>query len=217
MKLYDYFRSSAAYRVRIALNLKNIEYDSQTVDLRSPLSEQQSLDYLSVNPQGLVPALETKNGLLTQSTAIIEYIDEVYPEPPLLPKNPFHKAQVRALAQIIACDIHPLNNLRVLNYRAAEKGQNDQEKMNWYQHWIHRGFVAFEKMLSKLECNGQVCFGSSPSMADIFLIPQVYNAIRFDCNLENYPLIHSVYSHCTALDPFFKAAPENQLAFATSA
>lgn len=199
------------------MNLKHIEFDYQMIDLRSPLNQQQSSEYLAINPQGLVPALETKNGLLTQSSAIIEYINEIYPEPPLLPKNPFHKAQVRALSQIIACDIHPLNNLRVLNYCAVEYRQNEQEKMKWYQNWIHAGFQAFEKMLLKIECPGQVCFGANPTIADIFLIPQVYNAIRFDCNLENYPLIQSVYNHCTALDAFIKAAPENQPACATSA
>ena len=211
LKLYDYFRSSAAYRVRIALNIKNIEYDSQTVDLRSPYNQQHGPDYLSLNPQGLVPALQTKHGLLTQSSAIIEYLDEVYPEPPLLPESPVDRAHVRALAQIIACDIHPLNNLRVLNFRAVQELQNEQKTTEWYQHWIHIGFQAFEALVMDNGSDGRFCFGQQPSSADIFLIPQVYNALRFDCDFQDYPLIQRIYRHCTALAPFANAAPENQL------
>jgi len=208
--LYSYYRSSAAYRVRIALNLKQLDYVVESVDLRAPFSQQRSPEYLKTNPQGLVPALKIGESVLTQSAAIIEYLEEVYPLPSLLPESAEDRAYVRALAQIIACDIHPLNNLRILDYRAAESTHNERNNLLWYRHWVALGFDAFEQLLASRECDGRYCFAGKPGIADAFLIPQVYNAIRYECDLQNYSLIRQIYAHCNKLDGFMKAAPEVQ-------
>ncbi len=210
MKLYSYYRSSAAYRVRIALNLKNIDYAIESIDLRAPYSQQRSPEYLETNPQGLVPALKIGETVLTQSAAIIEYLEEAYPVPSLLPESAEDRAYVRALAQIIACDIHPLNNLRILDYRASERTHNEHNNLPWYHHWVALGFDAFEQLLASRACEGRYCFAGRPGIADAFLIPQVYNAIRYECDLQNYSLIRQIYAHCTGLDAFMKAAPEAQ-------
>lgn len=206
--LYSYFRSSAAYRVRIALNLKNVDYQIRTVHLLKNGGEQFKADYLALNPQGRVPALVLQNTVLTQSMAIVEYLEEVNPAPPLLPTDATARAYVRALAQIIACDIHPLNNLRVLNY--LKETLNYERKDVWYKHWIEDGFAAFEQLLHKRENRGRFCFGDKPGMADVFLIPQVYNALRFDCDMSRFPLISAIYQQCMHEAAFIKAAPENQ-------
>jgi maleylacetoacetate isomerase len=206
--LYSYFRSSAAYRVRIALNLKNIDYEIRPIHLLKNGGEQFKADYLVLNPQGRVPVLVVQNTVLTQSSAIVEYLEEVYPLPALLPSNSLDRAYVRSLAQIIACDIHPLNNLRVMNY--LKETLKSEIQQDWRNHWILDGFNAVELMLQKSNTRGRFCFGDTPGMADVFLIPQVYNALRFECELKTFPLISSIYQNCMQETAFFKAAPENQ-------
>lgn len=206
--LYSYFRSSAAYRVRIALNLKNINYEIRPVHLLKNGGEQFKADYLALNPQGRVPVLVVQNRVLTQSSAIIEYLEEVYPDPPLLPANVMERAYVRSLAQIIACDIHPLNNLRVLNYLKASLKYEFQQA--WRSHWIQEGFTAVEQLLQTSDDRGRYCFGDKPGLADVFLIPQVYNALRFDCEMKSFPLIGAIYQNCMREVAFSNAAPENQ-------
>ena len=206
--LYSYYRSSAAYRVRIALNLKNLDYEIRPVNLIKESGEQHKADYLKLNPQGLVPTLIIENSVLTQSSAMIEYLEEIYPRPPLLPDKAEERAHVRGLAQLIACDIHPLNNLRVLNYLKTR--DSDDNQRIWYHHWIHEGFEALELSLKKNDCNGHFCFGDSPGLADVFLIPQVYNAKRFELPLVPYPLIAGIFEHCMGQQAFIDASPENQ-------
>jgi maleylacetoacetate isomerase len=206
--LYSYFRSSAAYRVRIALNLKQIEYEIRPIHLLKDGGEQLKADYLALNPQGRVPVLVVEDKVLTQSSAIIEYLEEVYPSPPLLPANAVERAYVRSLAQIIACDIHPLNNLRVLSYLKG-KFKMDFEQI-WRTHWIQEGFVAIEQIMRNNDNWGRFCYDDTPSMADTFLIPQVYNALRFGCKMESYPIISSIYENCLQETAFFNARPENQ-------
>ncbi len=208
IKLYGYYRSSAAYRVRIALFLKGLEWKNIPVNLFA--GEQKEEKYHCVNPQGLVPAMEIEEKLLTQSLAIIEWLDEEYPNTTLLPKSSIEKAQVRALAYQVAMDIHPLNNLRVTKFLTSELGVNEQQKLHWYQHWITQGFEALELSIDKLGSNGNYCFGDCAGLADVCLIPQIYNALRFDCDLATYPLIRSIYQHCNSLDPFQRALPEVQ-------
>ncbi|MFP4137370.1 MAG: maleylacetoacetate isomerase [Halomonas sp.] len=207
--LYGYFRSSAAYRVRIALNLKDLSYDQVPVNL---VKGEQRLDAnLGRNAQGLVPSLVTDNGLvLNQSLAICEYLDERYPEPPLLPADAVGRARVRALAQLVACEIHPLNNLRVLKYLVNELGVDEEAKLGWYRHWIAEGFGALEIQLSREAGSGDFCHGDTPSLADICLIPQVYNAERFECDLSAYPTIRRIAANCRTLPSFAAAAPEAQ-------
>jgi maleylacetoacetate isomerase len=208
MKLYSYWRSTAAYRVRIALNVKKIEYETKAIHLVKDGGEQLQEDYRSVNPQSLVPALETASGdVITQSLAIIDYLDEEFPGNPLYPKDSIAKAKIKAMALSVACDIHPLNNLRVLKYlKGLELNQSDVD--NWYHHWIHKGFVAIEKQLES--SHGSFCFGNEITVADIFLVAQVYNANRFKVTLEAYPLILKINGNCMRLKEFIDAAPENQ-------
>lgn len=206
--LYSYFRSSAAYRVRIALNLKNIEYKICPVHLLKHGGEQFTPDFLALNPQGRVPTLAVDNQVLTQSSAIIEYLEEAYPMPPLLPVDPIERAYVRSLAQLIACDIHPLNNLRVLSYLKERHRLEDNSV--WYRHWVREGFAALEKRLEKSGRKGRFCFGDTPGLADAFLAPQVYNSLRFDCGVNDFPLINDIYRNCMQEKAFIDAAPENQ-------
>jgi maleylacetoacetate isomerase len=208
MILYSYFRSSAAYRVRIALNLKKIAYEIRPVHLLKNGGEQFKTDYMTLNPQGRVPALVVEGQILTQSVAIIEYLEETYPDPPLLPTDPKNRAYVRALAQIVACDIHPLNNLRVLNH--LKTTFQIKNNTNWYCHWIQEGFAALETLLQKSDKLGRFCFGDTPGMADAFLIPQVYNALRYNCDTGSFPLISGIYQNCIIETAFINAAPENQ-------
>jgi maleylacetoacetate isomerase len=210
MKLYDYFRSSAAYRVRIALNLKGIEPDERTfVHLR--MGNQRAQDYLALNPQGLVPALAIDDGrVLTQSLAIVEYLDEIRPQPPLLPSEPAARARVRAIALQIACDIHPLNNLRVLNYLIGTMGVTKEQKDGWYKYWIDVGFEALERTLSRDPATGRYCHGDQPTLADVCLVPQIANARRFAIDMSPYPTLTRIESACNALQPFAAAAPARQ-------
>ena len=209
MKLYDYFRSSAAYRVRIALNLKGLAPKRVFVHLAK--GEQLAGDYLSVNPQGLVPALITDDGLvLSQSLAIIDWLDETHPLPPLLPADPDERARVRSIALAIACDIHPLNNLRVLNYLSNTLGVTAEQRTGWYRYWIDLGFEALEKRLSADARTGPFCHGRSPTLADVCLVPQVANARRFHVDLSPYPTIVRIDAACAALPAFADAVPARQ-------
>ena len=210
MKLYDYFRSSAAYRVRIALNLKGVEPDERTfVHLR--MGGQRAQDYLALNPQGLVPALALDDGsVLTQSLAIVEFLDETYPQPPLLPSSATERARVRAIALQIACDIHPLDNLRVLNYLVGTLGLAREQKDGWYRYWIDTGFEALEKTLSRDAQTGRFCHGDAPTLADICLVPQIANARRFGIDLSPYPTLTRIESACNELPAFATAAPAKQ-------
>src|SRR5262245_55269780 len=205
MKLYTYFRSSAAFRVRIALNLKGLEYQAISTDLRAQAGEHRRPDYLALNPQGLVPALEDEGRVLGQSIAIIEYLEEKFPAPPLLPKAPLDRATVRAMALGIACDMHPLNNLRVLNYLRDELKHSEDEVNRWYAHWIAAGFRGLEELARRSTVDGRHCFGSAVTLADVCLVPQMYNARRFKCEVTPYPTLVSICSHLEQL-PAFSAA-----------
>lgn len=211
INLYTYFRSSAAYRVRIALNLKQVSYRSIPIHLLKGGGEQFSAEYTLKNPQQLVPTLESNNLTLTQSLAIIEYLDEEYPEHPLLPGNTSDRAFVRSIAHAIACDIHPLNNLRVLQYLQNQLGFNESQKNTWYLHWLNKGLNAVECLLSQQIEPSIYCFGETPTLADCVLIPQLYNAKRFNCDTSQYPRISSIELQCEKLDAFKLAIPENQL------
>lgn len=207
--LYGYFRSSAAYRVRIALNLKGLAYEQVAVNLVK--GEQRAEENLARNPQGLVPVLETDEGTqLSQSLAICEYLDERHPEPPLLPADAEGRARVRSLAQLIACEIHPLNNLKVLKYLVGELKLDEAAKLAWYRHWIAEGFTALEARLADEPDTGEFCHGDSPTLADLCLVPQVFNAERFECDLSAYPTLRRIAERCRSLEAFAKAAPGEQ-------
>lgn len=209
MKLYGYFRSSAAFRVRIALNLKNLDYESAFIHLRR--GDQRQPGFLDVNPQGLVPALETDDALLIQSLPIIEYLDETYPSPPLLPRDAKGRARVRALAAIVACDVHPINNLRVLRYLLQPLGHDEAAVETWYNHWIAEGFGALERLLAGDGQTGRFCHGDTPGLADVVLVPQVFNAHRYQSlDLAPYPTIVRIYETCLNIDAFAAAHPDRQ-------
>jgi maleylacetoacetate isomerase len=208
MKLFGFSRSSAAFRVRIALNLKGLSYEDGFVHLRR--GEQRRPEYLAVNPQGLVPALEADGHTLIQSLAIIEYLDETHPEPPFLPADAAGRARVRALAAIVACDIHPINNLRVLRYLHGPLGHDQAVIETWYNHWIATGFEAFERLLATDPATGRFCHGDRPGLADIALAPQVVNSERYKLDLAPYPTIAGIYANCFELDAFTAAHPNNQ-------
>jgi maleylpyruvate isomerase len=205
--LYGYSLSSASYRVRIALALKGLPVIDQPKQLRD--GEQRREDYLQINPQGLVPALTLDDGqVLTQSMAIIEFLDEIYPQPALLPAQPLARARVRALTQAIACDVHPLNNLRVLQYLENVLGLDKAARDTWYRHWIQVGFDALERTLNRDSATGRFCHGDAPSMADVFLVPQVANARRLALDLEKYPRIVAIDALCRELPAFSSTAPQ---------
>ncbi|HYG90444.1 MAG TPA: maleylacetoacetate isomerase [Azospirillum sp.] len=209
MKLYSYYRSSAAYRVRIALNLKGLTAEYVPVHLRK--GEQKAPPFAALNPQKLVPALATDDGaLLTQSLAIIEWLEEVHPHPALLPPEPDERARVRALALAIACDIHPLNNLRVLHHLRDRLGQDEEGRNAWYRHWVTEGFAALEALLANDPRTGRFCHGDQPTLADVCLVPQVYNAERVSCDLTPFPTIVRLAEAARALPAFADAAPERQ-------
>lgn len=207
MQLYDYCRSSAAYRVRIALNLKQLTYSAHSVNLVK--AQQTSDEYKEVNQQGLVPTLVDGELSISQSLAICEYLEEAYPNAyALLPSDLATKTQIKMFATSIACDIHPLNNLRVLKYLMSELSTTEEQKLTWYHHWINEGFVALEKQLSKTA--GKFCFGDQPSLADVFLVPQVFNAKRFKLDMTPYPTIDKIVAHCNTVQAFIDAHPDNQ-------
>ncbi|XQE65846.1 maleylacetoacetate isomerase [Pseudomonas sp. P3C3] len=211
LKLYSYWRSSAAYRVRIALNLKGLAYRQVPVHLVKDGGQQHAAEYQALNPQGLVPLLvdEGNGGVrIAQSLAILEYLDEVFPVPALLPADPAQRAQMRALALHIACDIHPLNNLRVLHYLSAELGASDEAKNAWYRHWVQKGLAAVEQGLAVLDDG--LSLGNRPGYLEACVIPQLYNARRFACALETFPRLLAMEDRCLALDAFKAAAPEAQ-------
>ncbi|HYW15404.1 MAG TPA: maleylacetoacetate isomerase [Allosphingosinicella sp.] len=203
-RLFDYFRSSASYRVRIALNLKRIAYESVPVDLVE--GGQKGAGYRALNPQGLVPALEIDGHVLVQTLAIIDYLEATRPEPPLVPADPADAAHVRALALIVACDIHPLNNLRVLKYLSGPLGQPQEARDSWYRQWIGEGFAALEAMAGRRA--GRYLFGDSPTLADICLVPQMFNARRFEVPLDDYPTLVRVDAEANRLEAFAAAHPE---------
>ncbi|WP_336056669.1 maleylacetoacetate isomerase [Nitratireductor sp. CH_MIT9313-5] len=207
--LHSYFRSSTSYRVRIALEMKGITYQYRAHHLRE--GEHRKAVYLAVNPQGLVPALVWSDGtMIAQSLAIIEYLDEMVSKPRLLPKDAGGRARVRMLSQMIACDIHPLNNLRVLNALQERFGAGDSAITAWFRHWVHETFEPLERMLAESEDTGRFCHGDEPGMADICLVAQVTNNRRFQVDMDPYPTINRINSACLELEPFRKAAPENQ-------
>jgi maleylpyruvate isomerase len=207
--LHNYFRSSTSYRVRIALEMKGISYKYVPHHLRH--GEHREAPYLSVNPQGLVPALILNDGtMLSQSLAIIEYLDETHPEPPLLPKAPLDRAHVRMLAQMIACDIHPVNNLRILTSLRTLFGASDEDVNNWFRHWVNETFEPMEKLLATARETGKFCHGDTPGLADICLVAQVANNARFGVDMTPYPTIARINANCMALPAFQKAAPANQ-------
>jgi maleylpyruvate isomerase len=207
MILYDYFRSSAAYRLRIALHLKGLVPDRRAIHLRK--GEQRSPDYLALNPQGLVPLLVAGGERLTQSLAIMEYLDEKHPQPPLLPTGAEDRAWVRAIALAIACDIHPLNNTRVLAYLTGPLGIDEKRRDDWYRHWVTVGFEAIEKQLNE-RATGPYCLGNTPTLADICLVPQVANAARVNTDMAPYPRIRAVNATCLAHPAFVAAHPSRQ-------
>ena len=209
MKLYGYFRSSAAFRVRIALNLKGLAYEQASIHLRK--KEQLRPEYLALQPQGLVPVLEDEGEVFIQSLAIIEYLDETHPEPPLLPGHPAGRARVRALAQAVACDIHPIDNLRVLRYLGDPLGHDEQVVEAWFNHWIKLGFDGIERILAEDGQAGEFCHGDAPSLADICLVPQVFNSRRYPSfDMKPYPTIRRIFDNCMKLDAFERARPEKQ-------
>lgn len=210
LTLYDYWRSSACYRVRIALNLKGLAYAQKPVHLVRDGGEQHGAEHRERNPQELVPVLTDGGRVLRQSLAIVEYLDESFPGASLLPATARSRARVRALAQLVACDIHPLNNLRVMQYLEHEFGAPQPERERWMQHWMEQGLTAFECLLAGDASTGSCCDGDEPTLADICLVPQVYNANRFGVDLTPYPLIRRVNAHCLSLPAFDAARPERQ-------
>ena len=207
MKLYGYFRSSAAYRARIALNYKGLTWEPRLVDLRPPASMQHSPQFRAVNPQGLVPVPVDGDTILTQSLAIIEYLEELQPQPPLVPKEALARARVRSLSQLVASEIHPLNNLRVLQH-LKRLGQTQEQIDTWYRHWIADGLAKLEAELEGTA--GKFCHGNAPTMADCCLVPQIFNARRFNSDLAPYPVTLRIFDACMKLDAFDRAQPSKQ-------
>ncbi|RVT48475.1 maleylacetoacetate isomerase [Rubrivivax albus] len=204
MELYNYFRSSASYRVRIGLALKGLAYDYKPVHL--PKNEQTGESYMAVSASRLVPLLKDGDTVLTQSLAILEYLDETHPEPPLLPADPVARARVRAIAMDIACEIHPLNNLRVLRYLVGPMKLSEDDKNRWYRHWVETGLEVVERQLAARP--GTYCHGDTPTLADVCLVPQIFNAQRFDCRLDHVPHVMRVFEACMKLDAFEQTRPE---------
>ena len=205
MELYNYYRSSASYRVRIALALKGLPYDYRSVHLVK--NEQLAQPYASLSPQKLVPLLKDGDAVVTQSLAIIEYLDETHPEPPLLPRDALGRARVRSLALDIACEIHPLNNLRVLRYLVRDLGVSEDAKNGWYRHWVETGLETVERRLASDPATGRFCHGDTPTLADCLLVPQIFNARRFDCRLDHVPTVMRIFDACMALPAFDESQP----------
>lgn len=208
MRVHGFFRSSASWRVRIALALKGIAHEAVPRNFRK--DEQRSPDFLALNPQGLVPAVEVEGAVLTQSMAIIEYLDETHPNPPLLPADPIGRAQVRAMAQAIACDLHPLNNLRVMNHLRGSLGQGDDGVAAWYRHWCMVGLEPVEALARRHSADGRHSFGDTVTLADVLLVPQLANARRFDLDLTPYPTLTGIEAHLFTLPAFAETRPEKQ-------
>ena len=210
MKLYTYFRSSAAYRVRIALHLKGLAFDSVPVHLLRESGQQHAAAYAALNPNETVPTLDDDGQILTQSLAIIEYLDETHPSPPLLPGSAADRARMRAIAQTIASDIHPINNLRVLQHLTHSFDLSETQKSAWYCHWVDRGLQTVEKMLARDPRTGRFCHGDAPTLADCCLVPQVFNARRFGCSLAGLSTVLRICAECEELEAFRRAAPQHQ-------
>jgi maleylacetoacetate isomerase len=210
MKLFGYWRSTAAWRVRIALNLKGLDWESAPIHLVRDGGEQRTPAFLARNPQGLVPALEADGLVLTQSLAIIEYLEETHPAPALLPADPGGRARVRSLAQLVACDLHPLNNLRVLQLLRERFGLDERQRDDWIRHWMQEGLGALETRLAREPGTGRFCHGDVPGLADCCLVPQLYNARRYDCELDGFPTLLRIEAACGALEAFRRAAPDRQ-------
>ena len=210
MKLYNYFRSSASFRVRIALNLKGLPYEYAVVHLTKGGGEQFAPGFRAINPDALIPVLDDAGERLTQSLAIIEYLDETHPEPPLLPGTPLERAYVRAIALGIACEIHPLNNLRVLRYLVRELKATDEQKNAWYRHWVEQGLASIEaRLVAEKKC-GRHALGDQVTLADVVIVPQIFNAKRFDCRLDHVPTIMRIFDRCMELPAFVDAQPARQ-------
>lgn len=210
MRLYTFFRSSASYRVRIALNIKGLQYEQEPIHLRRGGGEQFAASYKVIHPQALVPALEDSGRILTQSLAIMEYLDERYPNPPLLPREPADRALARSMALVVACEIHPIQNLRVLVYLRHQLKHSEEETNAWARHWINLGLSALEQMVLAAPRRGKFCLGDTPTLADICLVPQLANARRFGCDLSPFPTLVAIESNCMSLPAFADAAPERQ-------
>ena len=210
MKLYTYFRSSAAYRVRIALNLKGLAYEAIPVHLLRNGGEQLAAPYRAVNPSGLLPALDVDGTVVGQSMAILEYLEETHPATPLLPPDALGRARVRALAMTIVADTHPLTNLRVLKHLQGSLGISDEAKQEWYRHWVREGLTMLEAHLSRDAQTGRYCHGDTPTIADCCLVPQVFNAMRFNVDLAPYPTVERIHAVCAELPAFLKAHPSQQ-------
>ena len=207
-QLFTYWRSSTAYRVRIAMNLKGLSYEPSYVSI--PQMAHRSAEYTALNPQGLVPTLVEDGKVVAQSLAILEFLEEQHPQPPLLPQGSYERAYVRALAQVVACEVHPLNNVRVLKYLEKTLGVAEDARLAWYRHWMADGLAAYEAMLERRQLSGLYSFGDTVSIADVCLVPQIYNARRFACSLEPYPRTTAIASGCETLDAFAKAFPDSQ-------
>ncbi|HEV2285560.1 MAG TPA: maleylacetoacetate isomerase [Steroidobacteraceae bacterium] len=208
MKLHHYYRSSASYRVRIALGLKGLAYETVAIDLKPGVNAQRSAEYLALNPEGLVPVLQDGAVTLTQSLAIIEYLDETHPVPPLLPRAPAARARVRGLALVVACEMAPLNNSGVLSYLKGTLGLDEAAVNAWYARWIARGFEALEQEVASTSGDGLHMFGSEVTLADVCIVPQMYNARRFQCDLAPYPRLRGICAHLESLPAFARAVPE---------
>jgi maleylacetoacetate isomerase len=210
MKLYNYFRSSASFRVRIALNFKGLPYEYAVVHLTKGGGQQFAPEFRAINPDALIPVLDDDGQRLTQSLAIIEYLEETHPEPPLLPKAPLERAYVRALALGIACEIHPLNNLRVLRYLVRDLKATDEQKDAWYRHWVEQGLASIEaRLVAEGKC-GRYALGNQVTLADVVLVPQIFNAKRFDCRLDHVPTVMRIFDRCMELPAFIDAQPARQ-------
>jgi maleylacetoacetate isomerase len=210
MKLYNYFRSSASFRVRIALALKGLDYEYASVHLLKGGGEQFAAEFKTMNPAALVPVLDDDGIILTQSLAIIEYLDETRPQPPLLPADAVGRARVRAIALAVACEIHPLNNLRVLGYLSKTLGVSEEQRNAWYRHWVEAGLSTVEGMLAGNDRTGACCHGDTPTLADICLVPQIFNAQRFKARLDHVPTVMRIHEHCLTLPAFAKSVPALQ-------
>jgi maleylacetoacetate isomerase len=210
MKLYNYFRSSASFRVRIALNFKGLPYEYAAVHLTRGGGQQFAPEFRAINPDALIPVLDDAGQRLTQSLAIIEYLEETHPEPPLLPAAPLERAYVRAIALGIACEIHPLNNLRVLRYLVRDLKATDEQKNAWYRHWVEQGLASIEaRLVAEGKC-GRCAFGNRVTLADVVIVPQIFNAKRFDCRLDHVPTVMRIFDHCMELPAFVEAQPARQ-------